>query len=251
MSNFLGTAVFSLIMGMSIFLSLPIVLRRKTSKQTTKLLEAVAIGILVFLIADVFSNVTPSLYKSEALYGYGADPLLSLAFAGSLTVGFFMLYFLENRAKKGLTSTMVALMISIGIGLQNLTEGLVFGASSAAMGLLSGVSLVVLIGFSLQNVTEGFPIASPFMNKRDVPLWMVITLFLVAGIPTIMGGVVGYFYSSTLFNVVFDGLAMGSILYVIMPMIRGLIRNMDPVKQKVAYIGIFAGFLIGFLVNLI
>ena len=100
MSNFLGTVVFSLIMGASIFLSLPIVLRRKTSEQTTKLLEAVAIGILVFLIADVFSNVTPSLYKGGALYGYGADPRLSLVFAAALAIGFFMLYFLENRAKK-------------------------------------------------------------------------------------------------------------------------------------------------------
>jgi ZIP family zinc transporter len=251
MSNFLGTVAFSLIMGASIFLSLPIVLCRKTSEQTTKLLEAVAIGILVFLIADVFSNVTPSLYKSGALYGYGADPRLSLAFMVALAIGFFMLYFLENRAKKGLTSTMVALLIAIGIGLQNLTEGLVFGASSAAMGLFSGVSLVVLIGFSLQNVTEGFPIASPFINRNEVSPWVIVILFLIGGIPTVMGGVVGYFYSSTMFNVFFDGLAIGSILYVILPMIKGLIRNIDPVKQKLAYIGIFVGFLIGFLVNLI
>jgi len=243
--------IFSLIMGASIFLSLPIVLRRRTSESTTKLLEAVAIGILVFLIADVFSNVAPWLYRNGSLHGYGADPTLSLAFAVALGIGFFALYFLENRSKSGLTPTMVALMISVGIGLQNLTEGLVFGASSASIGLFSGISLVILIGFSLQNITEGFPIASPFINRHEVSPWLIVILFLVGGIPTIIGGVAGYFYSSPMASVFFDGLAIGSILYVIMPMIRGLIRNMDPLKQKVAYVGIFLGFLIGFLVNLI
>jgi zinc transporter, ZIP family len=251
MSSFFGTVIFSLIMGISIFISLPIVLRKKRNENTTKLLEAVAIGILIFLIADVFSDVTPSLYKGGALYGYGAIPLLSLVFALSLAIGFFMLYFFENRSKKSLTPTTTALMIAMGIGLQNLTEGLVFGAASASIGLFSGIAVVVLVGFSLQNVTEGFPIASPFINKNDVPLWIIVVLFLIGGIPTVLGGVVGFFYSSTLFNVFFDGLAIGSILYVILPMIKALVRDIDPMKKKLAYIGIFAGFLLGFLVNLI
>src|ERR1035437_431831 len=104
MSNFLGTIAFSLIMGMSIYISLPIVLGKKTNEKTTILFEAFAIGILIFLMADVFSNVASLLYKGGTLYGYGADPLLSIVFAIALAAGFFMLYFFENRTKGGLTN---------------------------------------------------------------------------------------------------------------------------------------------------
>ncbi len=250
MADFLGTALFSLVMGLSIFISLPIVLRKRPGEHTTALLNAVAIGILLFLLADVFSNVAPSLYTG-ALYGYGADPFLSAVFAAAFTIGFFMLYYFENRSKKGLTPTMTSLMISTGIGLQNLTEGLVFGALSVTLGLFSGVALVVLVGFTLQNITEGFPIASPFLNSQDRKIGPLIMLFLVGGIPTIIGGIAGFFFSSTAFNIFFDGLAIGAILYVILPMIKSMLRNIDPMKQKVVYAGIFLGFLIGFLVNLI
>ena len=50
------------------------------------------------------------------------------------------------------------------MGLQNLTEGLVFGAAYAVG--LTGLFLLILIGFILQNFTEGFPIVSPFIGRE-------------------------------------------------------------------------------------
>ncbi len=251
MSNLIGTIVFSLIMGFSIFLSLPIVMRKKTGTKTLKLLNAAAIGILLFLMADVFSNAATLLYSKGSLYGYGASPLYSLVFAAALAIGFFMLFVFENRSKRGLPPAKMALMIAVGIGLQNLTEGLVFGSLSVSLGLFSGVALVVLVGFILQNITEGFPIASPFMNYNDRKIGTISLLLLIGCIPTIIGGVAGFYYSSALFNLFFDGLAIGAILYVIMPMTKHLLKDIDPMHQKVAYAGIFIGFLVGFLVNLI
>jgi zinc transporter, ZIP family len=251
MASFFGVALFSAIMGFSIYLSLPIVLRKKTGKGTTRLLNAAAIGILIFLMADVFSDVAPSLYKSGALYGYGADPFLSAVFAVSLAIGFFMLYIFENRSKKGLSPAKTSLMIAIGMGLQNLTEGLVFGALAVTLGLFSGVALVVLVGFILQNITEGFPIAAPFLNHEDKKLGTMLILFLIGGLPTVLGGIAGFYYSSTVFNIFFDGLAIGAILYVIIPMIKHQLKDITHVDQRLIYVGIFLGFLIGFLVNLI
>ncbi len=250
MSSFIGTIAFSCVMGFSIYLSLPLVLRKKTGEKTTRLLNAVAIGILVFLMCDVFSDAAPSLYNSSSPGGYLAIPSLSIAFAVALAAGFFMLYYFENRAKQGLSPAMMSLMIAIGIGLQNLTEGLVFGATSVSIGLFSGIALVILVGFTLQNVTEGFPIAAPFLNN-DKKLGTMLLLFLVGGLPTVLGGIAGYYYSSTLFNVFFDGLAIGAILYVILPMIKHQLKDIDPTKQRTIYLGIFLGFLIGFLVNLV
>ncbi len=251
MADFIGTVIFSLIMGFSIYLSLPIVLRKKTSEKTTRLLNAVAIGILLFLMCDIFFDVASSLYAGGVLDGYGASPLLSVAFAVSLSIGFFMLYMFENRSKTGLSPARISLMIAVGMGLQNLTEGLVFGTLSASMGLFSGVALVVLIGFILQNMTEGFPIAAPFLSHKDKKLGTMALLFLIGGLPTVIGGIAGFYFSSTLFNVFFDGLAIGAILYVILPMIKHQIRDMDNMKQRLVYAGIFLGFLVGFLVNLI
>lgn len=252
MATFASVLLFSLIMGLAIFISLPIVLRKKTSERATRLLNCAAIGILVFLIADVFSNVAPNLYGSNLLSGYVANPYLSIVFAAALTLGFFMLYVFENRDRAGkITPKRISLMIAVGMGLQNLTEGLVFGSIAAATGLFSGIALVVLVGFILQNITEGFPIAAPFLNHKDRRLLPMVALFLVGGLPTVIGGALGFFYSSAVFNIFFDGLAIGAILYVIVPMIKHQVRDIDRFKQKLVYIGIFLGFLIGFLVNLI
>ena len=251
MPDFAGTVLFSLIMGFSIFLSLPIVLRKKTGEKTTRLLNSVAIGILIFLLADVFSDVASSLYSGENLAGYGANPLLSIFFAIGLIIGFSMPYLFENRSKNGLSPARMALMIAAGIGLQNLTEGLVFGALSESIGLFSGVASVVLIGFMLQNITEGFPIAAPFLNHKDKRIGIMAILLFVGGFPTVIGGTIGFYFSSTGFNIFVEGLAIGAILYIILPMIKHQLKDIDPTRQKLVYAGIFLGFLVGFLVNLI
>ena len=78
------TLLFSAIMGLSIFLSLPVILHRRAGELTTRLLTAVAIGILLFLMGDIFSNVSQSLYNGS-LYGYGSSPLNSFGIENVLS----------------------------------------------------------------------------------------------------------------------------------------------------------------------
>lgn len=245
------TLLFSTIMGLSIYLSLPLVLSRSTGQLKTKLLIAVAIGILVFLIGDVFLDAAQSLYNGS-LYGYGSSPIYDIIFALSLTAGFLILFLAGNRRKMSLTRTQLAFIIAVGIGFQNLTEGLLFGSLSVAMGL-TGAALVVLVGFIFQNLTEGFPIAAPFFGfmheKGNNPL--VIGALLIGGVPTILGGAIGYYYNSTGFDLLFYGLAIGTMLYVILPMLRNLLIESDSGKLAIPYLGIFLGFILGFIVNLL
>ncbi|MGP8125146.1 MAG: hypothetical protein ACLQEQ_04655 [Nitrososphaerales archaeon] len=250
MVGFAETLIFSAVMGFSIYLSLPVILRGKRDARTSRLLVAIAIGILIFLMADVFSDVTPTLYSASSLYGYGSSPYYDSVFMVSLAVGFLALYYFENRSKASLTPTQLSLIIAIGIGLQNLTEGLVFGSLGVALGL-TGATLVVLVGFTLQNVTEGFPIASPFLGTVGAKTDVLLGLFFIGGIPTVIGGAVGFYYSSTVFDVIFDGIAIGCILYVILPMLKNLFKESGGASQKVIYMGIFLGFVLGSLVNLI
>jgi zinc transporter, ZIP family len=270
MSDFPLFLAFTCAMGLSIFLSLPIVYSKRAQGRWAVGLNAAAIGILVFLLADVFGDVATILYPS----GYVADPGYSVAFALAFIVAFLALYFVDNRpspAPRGVSAgdpmldasasapelgpRNTALMIALGIGLQNLTEGLVFGVNWTAGQL--GILAVVFLGFFLQNVTEGFPIASPFLGttaKRD--LGLMASLFLVGGLPTILGGAIGYFWSSQLFLVIFDALAIGAITYVILPMLRVAFRPLatreaSVRRNRLVYVGVLVGFLLGFAVNAI
>jgi ZIP family zinc transporter len=161
-----------------------------------------------------------------------------------------VLYLLEGRSKSGLTPTLTAAIIALGIGFQNLTEGLVFGSLGVTFGFASGAALVVLIGFLFQNVTEGFPIAFPFLGGADKRVGLMSALFLLGGFPTILGGAVGFYYNLPLFDILFDGLAIGSILYVLVPMFKSLFRQ-SVSTHRLIYVGLCLGFMLGFLVNLI
>ncbi len=240
------------IMGFSIFLSFPIMLRKKTSPKTTILLVSFAVGILIFLIGDIFSDVASQLYVSGS---YVANPLSTLIFIASVGGLYGFLYFIENPRKLSSSNVpfvpkKVALIVAIGMGLQNLTEGLVFGYAYVVG--LTGLFLVILTGFILQNFTEGFPIVSPFIGVERPNMAYIAGLYFIGGFPTIAGSLIGYHYANPSLNIIFDGLAIGAIIYVLIPMSRNLFRQADLARvQSLIYSGVIAGFIIGFAVNAI
>jgi zinc transporter, ZIP family len=243
------------VMGLSIFLSLPIVYSKRAQGRWAVGLNAAAIGILVFLLADVFSDASPILYPN----GYVANPAYTVAFAVAFVAAFGGLYVVDNLPSRAVGveggPRVTALIIALGIGLQNLTEGLVFGVNWTAGAI--GILAVVFVGFFLQNVTEGFPIASPFLGSgQKSRVSTMMGLFLIGGLPTILGGAIGYFWSNDLFIVTFDALAIGAIAYVILPMLRVAFRPLESRelsvrRNRLVYLGVLVGFTIGFLVNAI
>lgn len=253
MSNFPELIVLSAVMGLSIFLSMPIVLSKTMRSRTVIVLNAVAIGILVFLLADVFSDVAPIIYSNSSNAGYIAVPQYAVAFTIAVVGCFLVLFFSEHRGSTTAASpNLTALIIALAIGFQNLTEGLVFGANWAAGAI--GLVSVIFVGFFLQNVTEGFPITSPLLGRDDRRLGLLAGFFLIGGLPTIAGGIVGYFYNNALLDVIFDALAIGAILYCILPMLRVAFRPADTpeasrLKQRLLYLGLLVGFVVGFATN--
>ncbi|MFZ1023145.1 MAG: hypothetical protein WAN87_03320 [Thermoplasmata archaeon] len=254
MSDFAVFLALTAIMGLSIFLSLPVVYSRRAQGRAAVVLNAIAIGILIFLLADVFSDATTVLYTSSN-GGYLADPRAAFVFGAAFTAAYLVLYFVDHRPGRYVEAKprFTALIIALGIGFQNLTEGLVFGYNwtLGALGLLS----VIFVGFFLQNVTEGFPIASPFLGTSERRnLGLLTGLFLIGGLPTIVGGAIGYFYNSSLLDLLFDALAIGAIAYVILPMIKVAFRPAETPeasyrRNRLVYFGVLIGFLIGFAVN--
>ncbi len=257
MSDFPTLLALTGVMGLSIFLSLPLIWAKRMPARTVTFLNALAIGILLFLLADVFSDVAPLIAGSA---NYLTSPTLDAVFVAGVIGAFGALYLLErprssvpaSESLEEAKPSRLALIIAIGIGLQNLTEGLVFGSawSASEIGLLG----VIFVGFFLQNVMEGFPIVSPLLRTPSRRLPEVAGLFLIGGIPTVVGGAVGYFYNSPTLIVLFDALAIGAILYVVLPMLKAAMRPAATAaetndRSRLLYLGLLAGFVLGFLVN--
>ena len=263
MSDFVIFLGLAAAMGFSIFLSLPVILIKGMRSRTIVFLNAAAIGILIFLLADIFGDVAPLISGSVT---YFTDPTRDLLFGGSVVAIFAALYVIDQRppalATQGESEAptapgianpaRLAAIIALAIGLQNLTEGLFFGAnwSSGALGLLT----VTFLGFFLQNFTEGFPIVSPYFGQTIRTWGTIAALFLLGGVPTIVGGAIGYFYTNTTLVVVFDALAIGAILYSLLPMLKVALRTEGPrslsyYRMRLVYFGVLTGFLVGFVVN--
>jgi ZIP family zinc transporter len=253
-SDFLDLMVLATVMGFSIFLSLPIVLRRSRTARLVNLLSAAAIGILIFILADVWGNVAAILYPSGSFL---SNPALDAVFVAGAGGAFALLFAIETYSRtpgqhREAAPTTTALIVATAIGFQNLTEGMVFGSawSVGAVGLLG----VVFVGFFLQNVTEGFPISGPLLGTEERKPALFSAYFFVGGVPTILGAGVGYFWTSTPLLVAFDALAIGTCLYAILPMLKAAFRAAETpdatfLKQRLTYAGIGLGFVIGFLVN--
>jgi ZIP family zinc transporter len=244
-----------LLAGGTIVLGLPIARVRDVSKKMKGFLNAVSTGILIFLLVeisgqvveDVEEMVEEAIEHGEALaqaIGYGG--LCALGFAlGLLGLVWFERRYLSPSAKNGeapkTRAKQVAMMIAIGLGLHNLSEGLAIGQgyASGAMRL----AWLLAIGFALHNATEGFGIAAPLSGHRVSWRFLGLTA-LVAGGPTFLGALIGGVWVNKPVELFCLALASGTILYVI-----GELLHLGRQLKEEAVVGV--GLLIGFFIAVI
>jgi ZIP family zinc transporter len=214
------TVLLGAIAGFTIFIGLPVARARRLSPAVMSTLNAVAIGILVFLVVEIAHGATAPLEKAIAAWHMGSPfPIrLSLALLGGLLLGLVglgtMTSQITRRGKRVSDDPLVlALTIAAGIGAHNFAEGLAIGAAAAAGATALSVGLIV--GFALHNATEGFGIASPLAG-RVVPTWAQLgTAGFIGGAPTFVGTVIGYHFYSAVLSVFFLSIAAGALIYVI------------------------------------
>ncbi|HEY4152660.1 MAG TPA: ZIP family metal transporter [Pseudolysinimonas sp.] len=245
--------LFGFIAGATIVLGLPIARLRHPAPGLRLLLNAAAVGVLIFLIWDVLSHAWEPIDAALTQHPFPVELWVdgSLLFVG-LVVGLLGVTLFELRWMRGssateLTPRRLSLLIAVGIGLHNFAEGLAIGQSAASGELaLAGV---LVVGFALHNATEGFGIVAPLAGEPVRPSWgFLLLLAAIGGGPTLIGSVVGSLVVSEQLSVLFLSLAAGSILYVVITLLGMLGRAH---RSGLVATGILVGLIAGFATDAI
>ena len=279
-------ALLGAIAGFTIFLGLPIGRLRNPAPRLRALLNAGAVGILVFLLWDVLAHAWEPIDAALAEHDYLPATGNGVVLAAGLGAGLLgLVYFDRWVARRGgprpvaapapvpvavpaggvadhsaaplpaapepqgwrSSAGQLALLIAVGIGLHNFAEGLAIG-NSAASGEIA-LAMLLIIGFGLHNATEGFGIVAPLAAAGTRPSWgYLTTLGLIGGGPTFLGTLVGQRFTNETLSIAFLALAAGSILYVVIELLA-VARRMG-VKEITTW-GLLIGLLAGFLTDAI
>jgi ZIP family zinc transporter len=215
------TLLLGFIAGVTIVLGLPIGRLKRPAPSLRMMLNAIAVGILLFLVWDVLSaawgpidDALGEFHRGDGglgrAFGYG------LLFTGGIAVGLLALVGYERwmdqvtrrpgaglvedpdlaadppalaTTVRGLASwspaRQLALLIAAGIGLHNFAEGLAIGQAAASNEI--ALATLLVIGFALHNATEGFGIVAPLAGETNadgthaMPSWGLLLLFAAIG----------------------------------------------------------------------
>lgn len=249
--------VLGSIAGFTIFLGLPVALLG-VGDRVRGFLSAFAVGILIFLIVDVFSHAwdlttasATAAFKGGSAQGAALD--LAVMFGG-LTIGLLGLVAYERsymgKGQDGIEPKKVSTMTALGIGAHNLSEGLAIG-QSFAFGAV-GLGLVLVVGFATHNATEGFGIAAPLAGMDPKPkVSFLAKVLFIGGVPTLFGTLIGSTFFSPQAYVFFLALAGGALVYVTMLMFStGRRRYSSGLMMGGIFLGLCLGFLSDLLVTL-
>lgn len=222
---------------------------KKISNQKYIFFLALTVGLLLFLGIDAIVEALE--VSSENLAGVFHGPLL---IATVVLISLFGLYYAGEKLTKKSSLTKlanpysVALMVSIGIGLHNLGEGLAIGA---AIGLGQvALSTFLIIGFALHNTTEGIAIASPVAKEKTF-IRKIIGLGLIAGVPAIFGTWIGGFAYSPFTSIVFLSIGAGAIFQVVIVISKWLREYDKSFTSTPVVAGIAFGMLIMYLTGML
>lgn len=209
---------------------------------------ALTVGLLVFLLVDAAGEASelaaamPASYQGLLLFAFG----VTAAYLALESIGGWLA---RRRSSEGRSGWVLALMVAIGIGLHNFSEGLAIGSAFALGEAALGTLLIV--GFTLHNTTEGLAIVAPLAREAAsgsrAPIGALLQLGLVGGLPTIAGAWLGGFTYSAVWGVLFLALGVGALAQVTVQIVRQS-AGAQPIVRHLTEGPVMAGLATGFAV---
>ncbi len=236
----LGTyvGIIPVLLGM---LFIPVL--RQVSDSWIQGLMAFTVGLLAFLALDGYLEGTEIGAESAGAFG-GVELLFLgavLAYLALTAVDRLLQSRVSKARRKGESAFRLSLMISIGIGLHNLGEGLAIGSAYAVGSLALGAFLV--IGFAIHNTTEGLAIVAPLARGDRPPLRRLLALGLIAGAPAILGAVIGASVYNQEIATFLIGVGVGAIIQVIGQLLPSIRDKEGRALHPLSIAGIVGGVL--------
>jgi zinc transporter, ZIP family len=227
---------------------------RRIDRRWTGALIAFTAGLLALLAIDAALEGLEIAAGAPSAFGGSG-----LVFVGAL-VAYLVLAgvdsYLSGRAGDGGAAKgglYMALLISIGIGLHNLGEGLAIGSAYTTGALALGAFLVV--GFAIHNTTEGLAIVTPLRDGvgpgTRVRLAHLAGLGLVAGAPAVLGAWIGAAAFNPSVAAFLFGIGVGAIVRVIVQIAPAMRDEEGRILHPLAVAGLIAGMALLYLTGLL
>lgn len=220
----------------------------KLSAAKYRFFLALTVGLLLFLGIDTILEGLE--ISTERLAGVFNGQLLV---ATVVICSFIGLYYISeklvNKAAGAIAKPVaISLMVSIGIGLHNLGEGLAIGAA-VSLGQ-AALSTFLIIGFTIHNTTEGLAIAAPLAKHKPM-IARLAAMGMIAGAPAIFGAWIGGFEYSPFAAIIFLGIGAGAIFQVIASILSWMRQDENKIISAPAAAGIALGMLVMYLTSIL
>jgi zinc transporter ZupT len=220
----------------------------KMGPSKYKFFLALTAGLLLFLGIDAIEEGLE--ISSERLAGsFNGQLLIATVVIGSFVGLYYASEKLVSRATASITkSVAIAFMVSVGIGLHNLGEGLAIGA---AIGLGEvALSTFLIIGFTIHNTTEGLAIAAPMARQKPM-IGKLAAMGFIAGAPAIAGAWIGGFEYSPIAAIMFLSVGAGAIFQVVVSILGWIRQDQKGFVSAPTAAGITVGMIVMYVTSIL
>ena len=204
---------------------------------SAKTLAPLTAGVM---LAIVFFHMLP-----EALEHSHPLPVALWVVLGGVLPWFLHVKLGHHHSHKSEDLRPAAWVLAGAVAFHNLPVGMTLGSTVAASGITQA-GMITALTIGLHNLPEGMSIASPLRSSGSSP-GRAVALAALAGVPTVLGGLLGFFAGSAapMLLAAILALAAGAMLFVLL--FELIPEAMEGNRTRVSLLmaaGLGAGFLL-------